>query len=133
MPARTRERRTASKPRSPSALTTPPFPAARARRKSPPIGPAPSQCPSLRHLHEAIEKTVEQQREDHDDDRPDHGGGRAAAEIEELEGLDVGVETEQLGGARRPAAGNCPYDVERAERVDRADHDAHHDDRTEHR
>src|ERR687888_1387638 len=124
IPAKTLERRTAGKRRSPRAQKTRRFLAARERRRTRQIAQALRRYPSLRHLYEAVEHAIKQQREDDDDDRSNDRSRGAAGEVEELERFDVGVDAEQLGGARRPAAGNGPHDVEGSERVDRADHDA---------
>src|SRR5262249_47737987 len=88
---------------------------------------------SLGDLHPTIEEAVERHGEDDDDDGAKHGRRRAATKIQELKGLDVGIDAEHLSGARRSATGDGPNDIEGAERVDGADHDAHHDHRAQHR
>src|SRR5260370_13050 len=74
--------------------------------------------PMALHLHDRAHDAVERQPDHENDGSADHRGRRAAAEVQVEKRMHIGVEAEELGRARRAAAGQCPYDVERTD-IDR--------------
>src|SRR6478609_8707599 len=80
-------------------------------------------------LCDSVDEAIEHHANHEDDEPADDGGRRTAAEVEVEEGVHISIEAEQFGRSPGPAAGQRPYDVEGAEGVDGADHDADHDHR----